>query len=306
MGINNPVIRPVKISDIIIKDEMYLGFYSYDSMGPVRDFFEKTGSLPLILILEKEGKYLLISGGKRLKVFQDKSILEIYAYIYDNINIKELPALFIMENFHRSLNAVEMSKIAQYCIKNNLNVNSFIKSKMDKKIISILSLKILNMSESHKEYLAKHFIPFNDLEILAYLKDFDCLFGIIENMKLNGFKMKEFLNYYYKASLTLDPEKIYNKIVKIKSFEDMMISLRKISDPFLWEKRQFISKLRKDIKRHYGIEIKYDNNFEEEFFNIKMDMRKQDNLKKLADSEKLSKFISNYIKYDTFIKSGNT
>lgn len=292
---SKPELKAVEPKGIISESPFYLG-YHVDNSEIVNEY-NKAGFLNPLLLLEHDGGLHLISGGRRLSVFLRDSAPGCFAFIYKKLKPEDIIEIFFMENRHRFINAVEMSKLINYCRNHSLNIHRYAKSRLESDFLVQQSRIILNLNASHRDYIASNPIPFNDLEMINHIEK-DILFKLLDHLihtKINGFKMRDILFNFHKAVLIKGSRIIIDGISGMRTADDICRYLYSLNNPFITKKRKVLSNLREQISKRYGIYIGYDNNFEDPVLNIKITVSRLELLEKLMEDDKFYEFAKKYL-----------
>lgn len=171
---------------------------------------------PLIVTIDENKNYKLISGERRLRAARLSGLKEVPVVI-KKVTKKEHAAMAIIENVQRSdLNCVEEA-LAYYSLMNDFNLTQEEVAKQIGKDRSTIAnfLRILKLPKEVIKYVQKDELSFGHAKILVGLKDDELIKRFARDVIDNSYSVRELekLIKSKKSNKTKAPNKFFNEKV---------------------------------------------------------------------------------------------
>jgi len=199
-------IREIEVDKIDLNPYQPRKNFDEESIKELAKSIQKHGLIQPIIVIENNGRYILVAGERRLRAIKDLGKETIKAIISD-ISLKDLREYALIENIQREdLNPLEIAAslkalIDEYGFTHEELANNLGKSRT---YISNM-LRLLNLPESAKEKLLQNKITYGHAKVLVGLEE-DKIKKTIEKIEKENLNVRETENLIkkYKSNTKYD------------------------------------------------------------------------------------------------------
>ena len=213
--------------DLIIENEFQpRTAFDDDKILELSHSIKENGILqPLTVIINKEGKYELIAGERRLRASRLAGLEKVPVIIKNNVTSENRSLLAILENLQREdLNCVELAVSYKKTMSDFKLSQEQLSQKLGVARASIAnSLRILNLPEKVLGYLEKGKISLGHGKILAGLKSTEQCISLAEKVVYGELSVKKLSELLKKDSLKNQPTNESISNIKYKEQQKELI-----------------------------------------------------------------------------------
>ena len=257
----NSKINEININDISLNPDQPRTNFNENSLEQLTSSINELGLIQPITVKEKDGKYILISGERRLRAFKKLNLDSIPAYIrkandqsslemalVENIQRRDLDAIEIAISYKRLIEELKLShdEMSKKLGKDRSTITNYIRLlKLDPIIQSGIRDKFISMGhgraliniESHEkqlfiyEQILKNNLSVRQTEIKV--RELDKPKSVIKNLEIDKSITDQIIKAESKIESIINLKKNKNKFVLsfiFKSKKELIRILKKLND----------------------------------------------------------------------------
>ena len=211
-------IKDIEIDKIELNPYQPRKSFDENSINELAKSIEKHGLMQPIIVIENDGKYVLVAGERRLRAVKSLGKTTIKAILSD-ISIDELREYALIENIQREdLNPLEIAASLKALIDEYGFTHEELAKNLGKSRTYISNmLRLLNLPESVKEKLLQNKITYGHAKVLIGLNE-DNIKKTLEKIEKDNLNVRETENLVKKyKSPKKENDEIDESVIKIAS-----------------------------------------------------------------------------------------
>ena len=245
-------IREIEIDKITPNPYQPRKNFNEEAIRELASSIKQHGLMQPVIVIENEGKFILVAGERRLRAVKLLGQKEIKAIISD-ISLNELREYALIENIQREdLNPIEIAQSLKSLIDEYGYTHEILAKNLGKSRSYITNiLRLLNLPDFVKKKVAKNEISYGHAKILLGLSNED-MSKVVENITKENLSVRETEKFIKNLKKPIQKEKEENVLDKnvlelAKKLKNLGLKIELGKDylKISYKKRQDLQNLRK-------------------------------------------------------------